>query len=125
VTIGSTTKWLRRAATDEGDHSRQEQGKLLELAARVQFLPDFCRFPAKIAAYFRQSIEHDGFHSIQPTILVHTIVPSDSEVFQLTEAGDLRGLLQLFKDGKASVRDCDERGRSLLSVSAVFVNHIG
>jgi hypothetical protein len=120
VTIGSTKRRLRGAAKEE-DFDRHKQINLFEFAAKVEFLPNSLVYPAKVATYFRQSIQHNGFRSIHPIISVHMIVPKDSEVFECVKEGDLHGLLQLLKDGKASLRDCDEKGRSLLNVSANFV----
>jgi hypothetical protein len=120
VTIGSTKRHLRGAAKEE-DSNRYEQKNLFEFAAKFEFLPNSLVYPAKVATYFRQSIQHDGFCSIHPIISIHMIVPKNSEVFECVKEGDLHGLLQLLRDGKASLRDCDEKGRSLLSVSASFV----
>jgi hypothetical protein len=120
VTIGSTKRRLRGRAKEE-EFNPHKQKNLFEFAAKIEFLPNSLVYPAKVATYFRQSIQHNGFRSIHPIISVHMIVPKDSEVFECVKKGDLHGLLQLLKDGKTSLRDCDEKGRSLLSVSANFM----
>ena len=48
-------------------------------------------------------------------------VDSGAKVFKLVENDDLAGLMTLFVRGEASMRDCDEAGRSLLSVSLVAI----
>ena len=80
-------------------------------------MPDFSSLPAKVVAYFQHRVDSSGFWSFNPMISIHTIVPADSEVFRVIEEGDLEGLVRLFQNGEASLRDCDPRGRSLLAVS--------
>ena len=80
-------------------------------------MPDRSHHSAKVTAYFCQRFDLNGFFSLNSAISVHKIVPEDSEVFISVGKGDLKGLLQLLNEGKASLRDCDPYGRSLLSVS--------
>jgi len=52
-----------------------------------------------------------------PNISVNRVRPGYSQVFRLVKEGDLNGLRKSLAEGKASVRDHDEDGRSLLFVS--------
>lgn len=54
---------------------------------------------------------------INPVILAYRIVPGKSEVFEMIRYDDLEGLKSLLADGKATIRDCDEYGATLLHVS--------
>lgn len=54
---------------------------------------------------------------ISPVIFAYRCVKNDSEVFELIEKDDLDGLKMQLAEGKATLRDCDERNTSLLSVS--------
>jgi len=58
-----------------------------------------------------------GVTFINPVILAYRTVPNDSEVFEVVINDDLAGLLALLAYGKATVRDCDEGGATLLHVS--------
>lgn len=70
-----------------------------------------------IAAFFGESVDFDRTETMHPTILAYNWVNNDAEVFKFVEDDDLDGLLRHLALGKASIRDCDERGRSLLNVS--------
>jgi hypothetical protein len=91
----------------------------VHFAAKIEFIPKQASLPAKILARFEQSFESFGFNMINPTIMLYTIIPDDSEVFRVIKDGDLRGLVTLLEERKASVRDCNASGRSLLSVSDI------
>jgi hypothetical protein len=98
------------------DQYQSTKNNIVEFAATMNFLPNSSSFTSKISAYFKQYFYEKNFVSLQPTILVHMMVPSKSEVFTCIEDGNLEGLLQLLRNGQASLTNCDERGRSLLAV---------
>ncbi|KAI0157605.1 hypothetical protein GGR57DRAFT_460408 [Xylariaceae sp. FL1272] len=52
--------------------------------------------------------------TMPPRFIVNNIRPDDSLVFKIAEYGSVDDLLHLFSTGQASLRDCDERGASLL-----------
>ena len=54
-----------------------------------------------------------------PTLCINNIIPSDSIVFQIAANGRVEDLLSLFASGKASLRDHDINGWSILHVSTV------
>lgn len=53
-------------------------------------------------------------------LAVNPVLPKTSRVFQVVEKGDLQGLQEMLQKGKASLRDTDENGLSLLFVSKPF-----
>lgn len=55
--------------------------------------------------------------ALAPMVAVYRTVPSNSEVFLSIRKGRLDKLVGLISEGKASVRDRDEAGASLLHVS--------
>ncbi|KAI1126976.1 hypothetical protein F5Y10DRAFT_293223 [Nemania abortiva] len=61
-----------------------------------------------------QCLLADGIFSSIPRLSVGNIVPNTSLVFEVAQAGTVRELEDLFASGKASIRDHDETGRSLL-----------
>ncbi|GAB7325793.1 hypothetical protein MBLNU13_g09883t2 [Cladosporium sp. NU13] len=70
-----------------------------------------------VTVYFGETRTHKGVNFINPVILAYRIVPNESEVFEAIEKDDLKGLITLLAAGKATVRDCDEDGTTLLHVS--------
>ena len=76
-----------------------------------------------IAAFFGESVDSYGTRIMHPVVWAYNQVGNGAQVFKLVENDDLDGLMTHFADGQASIRDCDEAGRSLLSVSPVAVLH--
>jgi hypothetical protein len=70
-----------------------------------------------IAAYFRESTDFDRTETMHPIVLAYNQVNSGAQVFKLVEEDDLDVLMRFLALGQASIRDCDEAGRSLLHVS--------
>lgn len=59
---------------------------------------------------------------MHPIVLAYNQVNSGAQVFKFVEKDDLEGFLRHLALGQASIRDCDEVGRSLLHVSLVAFN---
>jgi hypothetical protein len=55
--------------------------------------------------------------TIHPIVLAYNQISHTERVFELVANDDLCNLMRLFQSGEASVRHCDEEGRSLLFVS--------
>jgi hypothetical protein len=53
---------------------------------------------------------------INPVVSAYRMVPYKSEVFEVVEKDDLESLLTLLAGSKATIRDCDEVGGTLLHV---------
>ena len=85
--------------------------------ATLELLPRDAFIPTKFVTYLHLKAGSFGVTSLNPLISMSSMVPMDSAVFRLIEKGDLAGLLQLFQCGEASLRDCDPKGGSLLTVS--------
>jgi hypothetical protein len=52
-----------------------------------------------------------------PSLDINRVVPNDSPIFELVEKGKISELKELVTSGRASLRDHDEYGASLLQVS--------
>jgi hypothetical protein len=74
-----------------------------------------------IAAYFGERHNVDYTTSLHPIVSSYNQVENASKVFDLVTCDDLDGLMRLLAVGEASIRDCDERGRSLLFVSLATI----
>ena len=72
--------------------------------------------PTKISASFEQRITSLGFNCPYPRLAFHPIVPENADIFTAIQEGDMDWMLALLDTGKASLRDCDPVGRSLLHV---------
>jgi hypothetical protein len=118
--LKTKSKELREPDLDGESSTRNTT---VEFAATVNFLPASSFLTTKISACFRQSITRDGIHTLHPTISAHMMVPSDSEVFNCIKEGDFDSFLKLLRNGKASQRNCDQCGRSLLNVRVGHISH--
>ncbi|GAB7326433.1 hypothetical protein MBLNU13_g10445t1 [Cladosporium sp. NU13] len=96
-------------------HSRSCDGQMLTetcSALNVQHAVG-SRGPC-IAVYFRESVDFDRTMTMHPIVLAYNQVDNDAQVLKLVKNDDLDGFLRHLALGKASIRDCDEAGRSLL-----------
>lgn len=66
----------------------------------------------------RQKHGVDGVFSFTPRLSVYNVLPEDSLVFTIVGQGLLQEFQTLLREGKASLRDQDENGASLLHVCA-------
>ena len=101
-------------------HSRSSDGRMLTetcSALNVQHAAG-SRGPC-IAAYFSESVNFDRTTTMHPIVLAYNQVDNDAQVPELVRNDDLDGLMRRLALGQASIRDCDEAGRSLLHVSLI------
>lgn len=81
------------------------------------FVPkDSTKFPLISASAEIQSLLGFPISSIS-RLEINRVIPSDSKVFTLVSEGRLEELEEMLQQGKASLRDFDENGASLLFVS--------
>ncbi|KAK3902849.1 hypothetical protein C8A05DRAFT_33423 [Staphylotrichum tortipilum] len=69
------------------------------------------------ATITQQAFRDGAFSSSIPRLQVNLVLPRDSLVFQLVQKGRVVEFEALLREGKASLRDHDDLGNSLLSVS--------
>lgn len=77
-----------------------------------------------ITVHVRQTYNDDGLFSSIPHLLVYNVLPMDSPVFEIVRRGRLSEFQALLRQGKASLRDQDEHGASLLFVSMPCLLHL-
>ncbi|KAK8057368.1 ankyrin repeat-containing domain protein [Apiospora saccharicola] len=93
---------------------------LTDYAISATFLPaDPSRFHMIVATAIQEQ-GHLGVLSSISSLSVNRVVPSDSRVFDVVEAGDLDELKDMLNKGEASLRDHDESGGSLLMVCIYY-----
>lgn len=76
-----------------------------------------------VSAFLGERDDIDHFTTMSPVLMAYNQVGSDAEVFDLVKGNALTDFLRLLAIGEASIRDCDEDGRSLLFVSALPMCH--
>ncbi|KAL4879887.1 ankyrin repeat-containing domain protein [Aspergillus karnatakaensis] len=112
---------IQTRRVEVGGHQGQDP-KYEELTARIDIQPELEGDPERkphISVYIKRSrdVRHPVVQQklIGPLIIARRQIQSDSFVHKLISQGDLGGLQKLFKDGQASLWDCDEAGRSLIT----------
>jgi hypothetical protein len=120
VTVATNKKRQKITATASQGHIgmkknavRSAHHESSQFVGRVMFRPRAANFLIKITVD-RGNVLCDSYETVLPSISVCNIVPDESLVFQFASKGELESLKKLVADGKASLRDHDENGRSLL-----------
>ena len=108
------TKLIKEADSNLGEGVN---ARTLAFSAKLEYLPSSNLNFAKIVAHLEHRAGRFGSTTLCPSLTVSPVVPVDSEVFVAVQGGDIIKLETLFGEGKASPRDCDHNGRSLLGVS--------
>ncbi|KAF4466542.1 hypothetical protein FALBO_6589 [Fusarium albosuccineum] len=111
-------KRKRTTATEDVDGSDRISGKrrFTDYTMKLALLPDGKRNHRMLMASITQWEAFLGGVSSISHLEVNRVLPAGSEVFQLVKQGRLDELQEMILDGRASVRDHDEYGASLLFV---------
>ena len=105
---------------DQGDNSiltkKPDQDAENIFEGTISFIRKRSDYGTKVFASFLQRSTQNGFFSVSPSLAFCAIIPDNSEIFALVEKGDLKGIITRLQQGKASLSDCDSKGRTLLNV---------
>lgn len=101
------------------DPGREGDFRSVEIFSTLRVEPQQQSSGSALAVFFSEHKNGRSSTTIPPIVVVYNKIRSDSRVFLLIEDDDLDGLKLLLASGEASVRDCDESGRSLLHVSSL------
>jgi len=107
------------AVSDSSQDEGVARQTAIEFTASVRSIINHPQFQAIVDVRFHQNVMPHGYYSISPSISVGMVLPDDSPVFSLVRNGDIEGLLSLFRQGKASIRDHNSFGTPLLFVSSL------
>ncbi|KAJ9614645.1 hypothetical protein H2200_002782 [Cladophialophora chaetospira] len=107
-----STKITKALGSSKG--SRYDDATTQVFSATLEYLPSSNFAYAKIVASVVHRAGLFGSTTLYPSLTVSPIVPAQSEVFAAIKTGDLTGLKSLLQEGRASLKDCDPQGRSLL-----------
>ncbi|KAJ3547985.1 hypothetical protein NM208_g1225 [Fusarium decemcellulare] len=112
-------KRKRTTASEDVDGSDRISGKrrCTDYTMKLALLPDGKRNHRMLMASITQWEEFSGSVSSISHLEVNRVLPAGSKVFQLVEQGRLDELQEMILDGRASIRDHDEYGASLLFYS--------
>ncbi|CZS74476.1 unnamed protein product [Fusarium graminearum] len=102
---------------DERDTTGMAKGHLTDYNMSLTFLPNGSRNHHMLMATITQREILAGSIASVSQLQVNRVLPSNSPVFKLVKQGKIEELCQLFQSGKASLRDHDEAGSSLLFYS--------
>ncbi|KAI9703762.1 MAG: hypothetical protein M1836_007532 [Candelina mexicana] len=123
VSNGKFVFLARRKVLDVTPHQNvparnSQDGDLGTLEASISFVPNAPQ-TTQIAVLFQQKMLSGDSVFKKPILSISALLPNNSEVFRLIEAGDLDSLIKKLSLREFSLTDRDIRGRSLLN-HAVF-----
>jgi hypothetical protein len=102
------------ASTDVDDENRARKTKCLTS-------PDLARITlftrSRTKSIVCVNLDFNPLWNLPMKLTYQVMVPNDSEVFKIIDAGDVEALKNALAMKTASLTDRDENGRSLLSVS--------
>jgi hypothetical protein len=105
-----TTIW---EALDE--HARE----VTESFSALRLTPPDLASASPVAAFFGERTDYIQTCVIHPTILAFRTVRDRSDVFRSVTDDDITSLMKLLAEQKATIRDLDEDGRSLIHVCSI------
>jgi hypothetical protein len=114
ITLGQRKISLRTSILE----FRNEDGaRVVESLSSLYLDPRSSDVSVPFTVHFGETTLQSAVSFINPVILAYRVIPAGSEVFEVIENDDLAGLITLLADGKATLRDCDNGGATLLHVS--------
>jgi ribosome-associated translation inhibitor RaiA len=103
---------------------RNEDGTdIVESLSSLYLDPRSSDASVPLTIHFGETTIHSAVSFINPVILAYRVISDDSEVFKMIKKDDFEGLIKLLADGKATLRDCDDAGGTLLHVSECSKHH--
>lgn len=109
-------RWEITLTTTETSVPDEEGHETTQSMSVLRLEPCCNHTGSPLVAFFGCQTDLLRTNMIHPVVLAYRTVPGDSKVFSVIEEDDLECLLKLMATQKVTVRDCDEKGRSLLSV---------
>lgn len=106
---------LRILASSKDGTTPEE--RLIDYIAGLSFLPRRGTRSKMFTLSVQRRAHSGGVASSIPHLSVNFVLPTRSPVFRIVRDGTMEEFLQMLQNGKASVRDHDQYGASLLDVS--------
>lgn len=117
-------QWTISLRTSIFEFRNEDGTEVVESLSALSFDSQFFGSGSHITVQFGETTTHTAVSFINPIILAYRTVLSESKVFEVIRNDDLEGLVALLADGKATLRDCDEIGKTLLLVSECLKDHV-
>lgn len=118
ITVHTKHRWLTTQPSDSRDISCPDKvNESEDFVAKITFSPHKSASGRMFTVTTSQGVRWNGSFSPIPRLDVNRVLPDDSLVFRLVREGRLRALQNLLREGKASLKDHDELGNSLIIVS--------
>ena len=112
------TKRIRRSDNTD-NQCRKGQRSQPDFSATIKFCPK--GYKTMISLRLAQHLIFQGALTPVPRLTVCNIIRNDSKIFELAYTGRLNDIMTLVTQGKASIWDHDETGRSLLHVRRLVI----
>ena len=109
-------EWEISLKTATYEHRNQDGTEVVESFSSLCLDPQTPRAGVPITVHFGETTLHSAVSFINPVISAYRTIPDESEIFRVVENDDLESLVTLLADGKATIRDCNELGTTLLHV---------
>jgi hypothetical protein len=110
-------QWKISLMTSTFEFRNEDGTEVIESRSALYLDPIISGYGPPVTVHFGETTMHAAVSFINPVVLAYRIIPNESKVFELVRDDDLAGLITLLADGKATARDCDEAGATLLHVS--------
>ena len=112
----------KRLSSDHEMHTRVSTGcedySKEHFSARIKLIPSsFNGSNFQIILDLSQEFTKKGIVSLTPRLSFRSIIPYDSEIFDIVQFGSVASLREALANRSASLTDCDPDGRSLLHVN--------
>jgi hypothetical protein len=114
ITFG---QWKISLRTSIFEFQNEDGTEVLESHSALYVDPKISGCGSPFTVHSGETRMHAAVSFINPVILAYRNVPNESEVFKAIKDDDLAGLITLLANGKATLRDCNETGETLLHVS--------
>ena len=98
----------------------EEEDEEMEVTTSVSLVSRRREARHGVKISIRQTHGYGGVFLSIPHLLIHNVLPASAPVFSIVREGRLDEFKALLQEGKASLRDHDEYGGSLLFVSVCF-----
>ena len=125
LTVATNKRQRRQTRPQRENITDNDGGNLRDFVANIVFKPKTCQTMFTVSVNQAQVFCGSFSVSSIPKLFFNNILPHDSLVFQLAAKGRVEDLKSLIAEGKASLRDHDPDGHSLLHVSTVLAGAFG
>ena len=119
TTMIQASRQRRACDNPQKDRNGDSKDGIIEFSEASFVFQQISPQSKRVSVMFQRSLTYAGSFLTKPILSVSALLPSDSKVFRLIEAGDLEGLMKSLSLREVRLTDRDDRGRCLLNVSTL------